>query len=81
MLIILLFMTKPPRKNVLDVGIELGACQANSLPIELPRPVHVKVIVIERNNRESSMITLTNMNNDLLTCMMKYFHSVEINLV
>ena len=34
-------MTKSPRKNVLDVGIELGplACQANSLRIELPRPV------------------------------------------
>ena len=34
-------MNKSPRKNVPDMGIELGplACQANSLPIELPRPV------------------------------------------
>ena len=40
-------MTKSPRKNVPDVGIELGggggggslACQADLLPIELPRPV------------------------------------------
>ena len=33
------FMTKSPRKNVPDVGIELGAaCQADTLPIELRRP-------------------------------------------
>ena len=33
-------MTKSPRKNVLDMGIELGllACQADTLPIELPCP-------------------------------------------
>ena len=33
-------MTKSPRKNVLDVRSNSGsfACQADTLPIELPRP-------------------------------------------
>ena len=38
-----------PRKNVLDVGIELGgplACQADTLPIELPRPAR-KVLLAD----------------------------------
>ena len=37
------FMTKSPRKNVLTWGSNSGplACQANKLPIELPRPVPI----------------------------------------
>ena len=42
------FMTKSPRKNVPDAGIELGAaCMPSTLPIELPRPVESRITLKE----------------------------------
>ena len=76
-------MTKSPRKNVLDVGIELGvACMLSEhgLPIELPCPAHKKVTYIQSNYRGISITSNLGkrFNKIIHSCLLEFVYEHNV---